>query len=136
MTSRLCRKWITGRTGQKPGQAIVEMAVIMTVLLTLMIGTIDMGIFMYKYVQAANCVRESARRAVVRDPDAGSPDYCLGAELTPSLTPGYMTLPTGEEVTATIDVPYNWAAIDTFVPGLGSVHLKASTTMKMEGQKL
>ena len=45
------------------GQAMVEMALVATILLMLTFGTADLGLFMYKYVQAANCTREAAQGA-------------------------------------------------------------------------
>jgi len=60
-------------------------AIVALLLLTLTFGTADMGLFMYKYVQAANCTREAARRAAVRkDPD--NIPYCLDASLRPTVT--------------------------------------------------
>jgi hypothetical protein len=115
---------------------MVEMGLVVMLLLTLTFGIADLGIFMFKYVQAANCVREAARRAVVRDPNAGSPPLCVSSDLQPTVSPaGYATLKAGQPVTATINQTHTWIVIGYLVPGMGdTVPLKAATTMRMEGQ--
>ncbi len=119
------------------GQAVLEMALVAPLLLVLTFGIADLGLFMYDYVQAANCVREAARRAAVRADNADSPPYCLSAKLKPTVTSGYQTLPAGSEVTATINTTHTWIAIGYLVPGLGgTAPLTAKTSMRMEGQKL
>ncbi len=113
------------------------MALVMMLLLILTFGIADIGIYMYDYVQAANCVRESARRASVRADDAESPPFCISSNLAPTVTAGYKTLPPGSEVTATIDKNHSWIVIGYLIPGMGStVPLKAATSMRMEGQKV
>jgi len=122
---------------RSPGQAMLEMAIVATVLLTLAFGIIDFGVFFYRYVQAANCARESARRAAVRDPAAESPPYCVDADLQPDVTDGWVDLPGGAEVTATVDATHSWLAISYVVPGMGStIQITASTSMRMEGKKI
>ena len=103
------------------------MAFVMVLLLTLTFGTLDMGIYMYRYVQAANCVREFARRTVVNASTADT--YCVDAALTPTVSIS------GEEVTATIATDYNWMVISYLIPGLGpSAPIDAQVTMRMEVQ--
>ena len=130
---------VTGRfvAHRRRGQALIEMAIVSMLLVVLVGGIVDFGVYMYKDVQAANCVREAARRAAVRDPNAASPGYCVDASLKPTLTADYMTLPAGAEVTATISSTHSWLAISYLIPGMGStIQLKASTTMRMEGKKI
>ena len=122
---------------RRPGQAMVEMALVIILMMTLAMGIADLGLYMYRYVQAANCAREAARRAVVRDPAAATPPYCLDTGLTPTVSAGYLTAPVGSEVTAVINTTHQWMAIGTLIPGLGdSAPLRARTSMRMEGQKI
>jgi Flp pilus assembly protein TadG len=122
---------------RRRGQAMVEMAIVATVLMVLAFGIIDFGIYFYRYVQAANCVREAARRAAVRADDAEDPPYCVDAGLSPTVTEGYADLAPGTEVTATIDTTHSWLIIGYLVPGLGSdIAISASTSMRMEGKKI
>ena len=116
---------------------MIEMALVVMILLTLSFGIADVGLYMYDFVQAANCAREAARRAAVRADNAASPPFCISSNLQPTVTAGYKTLPPGSEVTATIDTTHRWIAICHFVPGMScTVPLRAATSMRMEGQKV
>ena len=127
----------TFRKHQRRGQALVETAIVIIVVVTMAMGIADLGLYTYRYVQAANCVREAARRAVVRADDAENPPYCVDAGLKPAVTPGYKTLPYGAEVTAAIDKPHSWMAIGSLIPGIGATApIRARTSMRMEGQKV
>lgn len=121
----------------KPGQAMIEMALVIMLLLTLSFGTVDVGLFMYDYVQAANCVRESARRAAVRADNAASPPFCISSNLVPQVPAGYKSLPTGSEIQVTLTKPHKWIAICYLVPGMDcTFDITAKTSMRMEGQKI
>jgi len=116
---------------------MIEMALVMMILLTLTFGIADAGLFMYDYVQAANCSREGARRAAVRATNAESPPFCVSSGLQPDVTDGYMTLPAGEEVLSTVTKAHKWIVICYLVPGMScTIDIKAATSMRMEGQKL
>jgi Flp pilus assembly protein TadG len=120
------------------GQAVIETALVLPLLLTLVFGIAEMGLYMYDYVQAANCAREAARRASVRDPLAASPPYCISATLQPTLSPAtYATAPGGSIVTATVNSTHTWLVIGNLIPGIGpSKALHATVVMRMEGLKL
>jgi len=118
------------------GQAMVEMAIVAMLLLTLTFGIADMGLFMYKYVQAANCTREAARRAAVRKDPTNIP-YCVDASLRPTVSYSDPGKSAGSDVTATVNTTYSWIVIGYLVPGLGNtINLKSATTMRLEGQKI
>lgn len=119
----------------KPGQAMIEMALVALILLILTFGTVDAGIYMYRYVQAANCTREAARRAAVRQDPSNIP-YCVDASLAPNVSPNPGGAP-GTDVTATVSITHSWIAIGHLIPGIGStIQINSSTTMRMEGQKV
>src|SRR5690242_4960807 len=106
------------RSGKpKPGQAMVEMALVAMLLLGLTFGVADMGLFMYKYVQAANCTREAARRAAVRKDPTNIP-YCVDASLKPTIKYDDPGKAAGTDVTAKVDTEYKWIAISYLVPGI------------------
>ena len=132
--SRARRQPPSGPRHQHRGQALIEFAMVVMILLTLVGGIFDFSIYMYRYVQASNCVREAARRAVVRADDAANPPYCVDASLAPNLSPSdYKSLDAGDEVTASIDTVHNWFVIDQFIPVMGpTVPITASTSMRME----
>ena len=115
---------------------MVEMAIVAMLLLMLTFGTADMGLFMYKYVQAANCTREAARRAAVRKDPTNIP-YCIDASLMPTVTYADPGKATGTDVTATINTTYKWIVISYLVPGMSpTISLKSATTMRLEGAKV
>ncbi|MFM9106457.1 MAG: TadE/TadG family type IV pilus assembly protein [Chloroflexota bacterium] len=131
------------------GQAVVEMALITPLLLMLMGGIIDFGIYMHREVQAAGCVREVARRAAVRAdalPPAVNAEefeaYC--GEFTPTITPtGYKSAATGNSVTARVDVPHSWLIIGPLMSSLQlipsfpqSPRVQAEAAMRLEGQQV
>jgi Flp pilus assembly protein TadG len=120
------------------GQALIETALVLPILLTLVFGIAEMGLYMYDYVQAANCAREAARRASVRAADADSPPYCVSATLQPTLTPAnYEDQPGGSDITAEVDSDHNWIVIDNLIPGLPNpMPLNATVVMRMEGEEL
>jgi Flp pilus assembly protein TadG len=137
------------RTTEKknPGQAIIEMAFVMTILLMLSFGMADFGLLLTAEIQASNCAREVARRAVVRD--GGATGACSGytalnalaGSPTVTLTPGYMTAAAGSSVTARVDGTYTFIAIapiiNALIPGSAfptTSTVGSETTMRMEGK--
>lgn len=144
MPALLRRDRATGRplTHRHRGQALIEMAMVSILLLTLVVGIIDFGIYFYRYVQAANCVRETARRAAVRDPNALSASedrFCFDAAANGALAiapGGWVDLASGEPVTASVSTTHTWIAISYLIPAVGStVGITASSTMRMEGER-
>lgn len=119
------------------GQALVETALVLPLMLILVFGVAEIGMYMYDYVQASNCAREAARRAAVREAGADSPPYCLSSDLKPTVTPsGYITAPAGSEVTATVTSTHDWLVL-TMIPGFpASTPINATVKMRMEGQKV
>ncbi len=121
------RDWRPATVRHHRGQAIIEMALVMMLLLSLTFGILDMGVYMYRYIQAANCVREVARRTVVGESTANT--YCVDVGLAPAVSIS------GEEVTATIATDHNWLVVSYLIPMLGpSAPIDAQVTMRMEVQ--
>ena len=127
----------------RKGQALIETALVIPLLLALMFAIAEGGLYMYDYVQAINCARESARRAAVRADDAASPPYCVSADLLPTLTTesgaAYLVEPAGNDVTAVVDSDHEWIIIHMLIPLLGgsplpdSLPISATVVMRMEG---
>lgn len=116
-------------TGQTPprrarGQALIEMAIVSMLLLTLVIGIIDFGFFFFRYVQAANCVREAARSYVTHAYDSDLPE--CGDGMTPTVSED------GDNAVATVSFEHDWLALDTLIPGLAGTTITASSTMRIE----
>jgi hypothetical protein len=124
----------------RKGQAIIETALVLPLLLALMFAIAEGGLYMYDYVQAINCAREAARRAAVRDPDAATPPYCVSVDLLPTLDPDpWVDALGGSEVTATVASDHDWIIIHQLIPLLGgsplpdSWPISATVVMRMEG---
>jgi hypothetical protein len=132
-------RWLTR---PRRGQALIETALALPLLLVLMMGIAELGLYMFDYVQAIHCARESARRAAVRAADAATPPYCVSAELLPTLTAeggDYMTAPAGSDVTAVVASDHDWIVLHQLVPLLGgsplpdSWPISATVVMRLEG---
>ena len=135
LRARLRRGGTRGR--QQPGQALIEMALVIMILLTLTFGIADAGLYMYDFVQAANCTREAARRAAVRQDPTNIPFCPASSSLQPVVAYADSSKAAGTDVTATIDKTHRWIAICYFVPGMScTAPLRSATTMRMEGAKL
>lgn len=120
------------------GQALVETALVLPLLLILTFGVVEMSLYMYKYVQAASCARESARRASVRLADANATAYCMAKSITVTVTPaGYATAAAGTNVVATATGTHTWLVLDNLIPKFPRTSkVGATVTMRLEGQKL
>jgi Flp pilus assembly protein TadG len=133
-----------GTRGAQRGQAIIETALILPLLILLLGATCDFGIFMFEREQAGSCVRSVARRAAVRDANALSVDLSPQCETAASnglsLTPGYTTAQAGSPVTATVDFQYDPVFLDLLLPVDGwspitNMRITATSTMRLEGQQ-
>ncbi len=137
-----------GLTGRKRGQAMVEMAIVMTLLLILSFGMVDFGLYLTGTIRASNCAREVTRAAVIRNPNAAT--FCNSHQLTPlfesatvTLNPSvYMDAASGTQVTATVVAVYRWKAIapliNAFFPGTpwnATQSTTTTSTMRMEGRR-
>src|SRR3954465_13321411 len=102
------------RSSKRPrlGQAMVEMALVVTILVVLSAGVADFGMYMTKYIAVANCTREAARNAAV----GSAIPTCAGLTVTYA-DPLHSA---GTTVTASVSTAHNWIAIGYLVPGLGA----------------
>lgn len=118
------------------GQAIIETALVLPILVLLVFGIAEFSLYMYEYLQAGSCAREAARLASVRSADATAPPYCVSATLMPTITPAnYATAPAGSTVTAAVNTTHTWLVIGNLIPGLPNpMPLNSSVVMRMEGQ--
>ena len=125
------------RTSLKPGQAMIEMALVLMLLLVLTFGIVDAGLYMFRFVQATNCTREVARRAAVRDANPLDVPYCVSADLRGNVVLVGAGGDPGADVTASLDVDHEWLVIDHLIPGMNpTIPIHSQTTMRLEGQKV
>ena len=142
------RRQPSGRVRKRRGQAIIEMAIVMVLLLILSFGMADFGLYLTGYIRATNCAREVARQAVVRNSAAAT--VCGNDQLTPLFVsagtafnpPDYMNASSGTPLTVTIEAKYRWKAIgpllNAFFPGTvwpAETTTTSKATMRMEGRK-
>lgn len=141
------RRVVHGLTRRRRGQALVEMAIVMSTILILTFGMVDFGLYLTGYIRASNCAREVARAAAIRNPIATT--FCDGYHLSPLLenvtvtvNPGvYISANAGTPVTATVVGVYRWKAIapviNAFLPGTPwspTTTTTTTATMRLEGR--
>jgi Flp pilus assembly protein TadG len=137
------------------GVAMVEFAIIVTLLLTIVAGIIDLGHAFYLQHIVTNASREGARYGVAYRVDPSNPnqrllpinlnikDYVLNTlkykNLLPSdadvqvLGPGATSGNYGDELDVTVTATKTWFILDNFIPILGSTKaLSATTAMRCE----
>ena len=153
MITRILRQRLVKDTR---GVAMVESALILTILLMILLGIIQFGLIWYTKYAAVGASREGARYGVIFKPDASgnltppiakvpsvvkvTEDYLVA--LCPTLTsdmytvtpsgPGYTTGAAGSDLTVTVTCQNPWNLLGWLVPSLSSLTFNAATTMKCE----
>ena len=133
---------IKRREQKEKGQALVEFAVILPVLLMVLWGIFQFGIAFNDYIQVTSAAREGARKAAVSRSLGGPapqlrPPSPLRKAVAPDLhlTTSQITVTpannwqAGTDVTVTVKYPYKINIIGRVV---GSGNLTSSTTMRIE----
>lgn len=119
------------------GQALVETALVLPVLLIILLGIFDFGRAIYAYNTISNAAREAARLAVVdQNEDAV---IAVGKQAAIGLPPDDIDVdfpaPTcnliGCDVQVTVS--YRWGAITPIIGGLaGPIDISSTTAMPLE----
>jgi Flp pilus assembly protein TadG len=121
------------------GQAVVETALILPIILLILMGIIDFGLLFNNYLIIANASREAARQAAVGVPDGNI--YMSISKMTATVDP-YKMRPTiypppasrkkGAEITVTIE--YDNVLITPVISAIipNPVKLTATTVMRIE----
>jgi Flp pilus assembly protein TadG len=132
---------IKKRTTTDEGQAVVEFAVILPVLLLLLFAILQFGVLFNNYIQVTAAAREGARKAAtsrtlgVAGAESAATAAAQGA--APGLTtssmgityPNNPTFIQGSDVKVQVTYPYSISIIGLVV---SSGNLTASTTMRVE----
>lgn len=125
--------------GEKRGQALVELALILPILILILMGTMEFGRIFHSYLVITNASREGARAGVVGLDDTGIrtkvKDVATSLSLSDTqinITPGYSSRSRGVPLTVQVDY-----SISLVTPMLGVAvpnpfPLTASTTMRVE----
>ena len=131
----------------KRGTSVVEMAIVLPLLLTLMFGIGEFGIMFTQYQTLINAAREGARTGVLFR-GASCAAATVKTQIATTVT-SYMVgtgIPTGTltttssgecggvgtQLVVTSQVPYSFAALPGLVGLQSSITLSASSTMRNE----
>jgi Flp pilus assembly protein TadG len=137
----------TIKTKGREGQAMVEFALVIPVLLLLLLGIIEFGLLLYNQQVITNASREGARYGIVAretrrdlteitavvDAYAGSRmvTFGSGSPNTTMATPDGTDF--GDDLTVTVTFHYDFLVLPNFLAFLvGGQTLEARTTMKYE----
>jgi Flp pilus assembly protein TadG len=122
------------RGGDDSGQAIVEFALVMLVLLPVIFVFVAGGKAIYDYIQFTHFANEGARLAAVNEPfPSGTLKTTLCKQINTSgatITVSYpnTTSNVGDPVQVTVSMPFQWFPFMK----LASFHITASDTMRLE----
>jgi Flp pilus assembly protein TadG len=133
------------------GQAVIELALTLPLLLVVVMGIFDFGLMFQRYEVVTNAAREGARVGVLpnyttADAQARAHQYLTSGGLSASsatVTAVVAQSPTFgspamsvNQVTVTVTYPYTYAFVgpmlNLFGGSLGSVTLQAVSTMRVE----
>jgi Flp pilus assembly protein TadG len=121
------------------GQALVETALILPIIIVILMGIIDFGLLFNNYLVIANAAREGARSAAVGSTDAlittsiNNMTATLDqTKITITISPVQAVRKKGDEVTVTVkyDNTLLTPVISAIIPN--PVHLTAKTVMRVE----
>lgn len=121
------------------GQALVETALVLPIILLILLGIIDFGLMFNNYLMVSNASREGARTAAVGATDSeittlvgDVADTLDASHLTVTITPSQAYRKKGDEVIVTVDYDYNMITpiISSIVPG--PFHLSSKSVMRVE----
>lgn len=130
------------------GQAMVEMALVLPLLLAFVLGTIEFGNLYATKIEMNNLARQAVRMAVVSDPDieGGMKTFTTleGTMVGQAADLGmasatFMIVPTPtaaetEKITAvTATVTYSAPLLTGYILGKGEIELSSTASMRFEG---
>ncbi len=135
---------MTVRMRDERGQATVEFALVLPVLLLLVLGIIEFGKAWNLAQVATDAVREGARRCVIADPSitqamvevdiknrmaqAGVPTSVSNVAFSTNAPSGTPCEAGGYQATITLTIPYSWMFFRLLAP----ITLTSSFTMRNE----
>ena len=130
----LLKKWRKSETGQ----ALVEFALCLPLLLALLCGIIDFGWIYYNQITLNNAAREGARYAVIHyDPSTDwkeeSESRMLNSLTAVNSAVAIVSDPIGQQITAQVTAsPRVLTGFTSVIIGKNTVGLHASCTMRLE----
>ena len=120
------------------GQALVEFALVLPLLLALLCGIIDFGWLYYHQITLNNAAREGARYAVIHyDPAENWKDAAESRMISSmagvSSAVAIVSDPVGQQITASVTAtPHILTGITSTILGQQTMELHAACTMRLE----
>lgn len=127
------------RVKNQKGQALVEFAIILPLLLLLIMGIIQFGMIINAYLSIQNAAREGARAGILGSSDTEIESIMINTlpalnadSLIVNITPSEADRSSGDPLT--VNVRYNYPIIIPIIDSLFSntVVLNAETSMRIE----
>jgi len=121
------------------GQALVEFAIVIPILLLIVMGILQFGLMLNSYLAIENAAREGARAGIVGSSDAEIKNLVITTspvldpeKLTVIITPNETNRVSGD--TLTVKVTYNYTLIVPIISSLfnHAVVLNGQTSMRVE----
>ncbi|TEB16845.1 TadE-like protein [Pelotomaculum sp. FP] len=123
----------------KQGQALVELALVLPILLMLVMGTVEFGRIFHSYLLITNATREGARAGIVGLDDTAIKTKVKEVSVSLGLTDSQISIEPGQSsrvrgVPLTVRVNYSIGLITPIVDAVvpNPFPLTASTTMRIE----
>jgi Flp pilus assembly protein TadG len=134
---------MTARLGSQAtgGQALVEFALVLPLLLILLVGTIDFGRAVFAYNSVSNAARSAARMAIVdqtvADVEAAARNEAVGLDplsvTTSYADAGTPCAPIKIGCVATVVVEHEWAPATPILNGvIGPITITSTSKMPVE----
>ena len=125
---------------QNKGQALVETALVLPIIIILLMGIVDFGMLFNNYIMVSTASREAARCAAVGGTDAeitavinGLTATLVAADRTVTITPALSLRKNGVQTTITVN--YNYHLITPIIGAMfsnGVAPLQSKTVMRVE----
>ncbi len=121
------------------GQALVEFAIILPIILMLVMGILQFGMMLNAYLTIENASREGARAGAIGSTDAQIQQLIISTspslephDVTVSITPSETDRSSGD--TLTVNIAYNYRLIVPIISNLfnNQVELNTQTSMRVE----
>ncbi|MDP4088804.1 MAG: pilus assembly protein [Bacillota bacterium] len=124
---------------RKKGQALVEFAIILPVIMLLLMGILQFGMMLNSYLEVQNAAREGARTGIVGSTDTGIRNQITAISpgldsrnMTISINPVENQRKSGD--TLTIKITYSYQMTVPIISNFFSrpIQLNAQTSMRVE----
>lgn len=116
-------QWLKGLKREQSGQAMVEMALVLPVIVLIVFGIVEFGRIFNSYLVVTNAAREGARIGVVGASDTEIADTVKTAggsldltKLSWNITPGPTSRVRGAGLTVQVSYP-----VDIYAPIIGNI---------------